>query len=67
LVAGVATFDAARGSAISNDRTIRRTLTVMAEAGWLEHELVLTASWHPGPKADERPTLCVTPPHVTIS
>jgi len=37
----------------SNDRTIRRTLTVMAEAGWLEHE-PNSKWWHPGPKADER-------------
>lgn len=37
----------------SHDRTIRRTLTVMAEAGWLEHE-PNSKWWHPGPKVDER-------------
>lgn len=41
------------GLGTSNDRTIRRTLTVMADAGWLEHE-PNSKWWHPGPKADER-------------
>lgn len=36
----------------SNDRTIRRTLTVMEEAGWLEHE-TNSKWWYPGPKAEE--------------
>lgn len=35
----------------SHDRTIRRTLTVMAEAGWLEHEHG-SKWWYPGPKAE---------------
>lgn len=35
----------------SQDRTIRRTLTVMADAGWLEHE-PNSKWWYPGPKAD---------------
>ena len=43
------------GLGSSNDRTIRRTLTVMAEAGWLEHE-PNSKWWHPGPKADARLT-----------
>lgn len=34
----------------SHDRTIRRTLTVMAEAGWLEHEDG-AKWWYPGEKA----------------
>lgn len=37
----------------SQDRTIRRTLTIMAEAGWLEHE-ENSKWWYPGPKAEER-------------
>ena len=37
----------------SQDRTIRRTLTVMAEAGWLDHE-ENSKWWYPGPKAEER-------------
>lgn len=37
----------------SQDRTIRRTLTVMAEAGWLEHE-ENSKWWYPGEKARER-------------
>lgn len=36
----------------SHDRTIRRTLTVMAIAGWLDHE-ENSKWWHPGPKARE--------------
>jgi hypothetical protein len=36
-----------------NDRTIRRTLSVMADAGWLEHEHN-SKWWYPGPKAEER-------------
>lgn len=36
----------------SQDRSIRRTLTVMAEAGWLEHEH--GSKWyHPGERAKE--------------
>lgn len=34
----------------SHDRTIRRTLSVMAEAGWLSHESG-SNWWHPGPRA----------------
>jgi len=49
----------------SNDRTIRRTLTVMAEAGWLEHE-PKQQGWHPGPKADERLTLRDAAPRYYI-
>ena len=37
----------------SQDRTIRRTLTVMADAGWLEHESG-SKWWYPGKKAEER-------------
>jgi len=37
----------------SHDRTIRRTLTIMAEADWLEHE-PNSKWWYPGPNADER-------------
>ena len=37
----------------SQDRTIRRTLSVMADAGWLEHE-ENSKWWYPGPKAEER-------------
>lgn len=37
----------------SQDRTIRRTLTVMADAGWLEHE-ENSKWWYPGKKAEER-------------
>lgn len=36
-----------------NNRTIRRTLSVMADAGWLTHEQN-SKWWHPGPKAEER-------------
>ncbi|NHN50018.1 hypothetical protein G9464_20835 [Halostella sp. JP-L12] len=36
-----------------NDRTIRRTLSVMADAGWLVHE-DNSKWWYPGPKAKER-------------
>jgi hypothetical protein len=35
-----------------HDRTIRRTLTVMAEAGWLDHE-DNSPWWHPGKRAKE--------------
>lgn len=35
-----------------HDRTIRRTLTVMAEAGWLDHE-DNSPWWHPGDRAEE--------------
>jgi hypothetical protein len=37
----------------SQDRTIRRTLTVMAAAGWLEHQ-GHSKWWYPGEKAEER-------------
>lgn len=37
----------------ASDRTIRRTLTVMADAGWLDHEKN-SKWWYPGPKAKER-------------
>ena len=37
----------------SHNRTIRRTLTVMADAGWLDHE-ENSKWWYPGPKAEER-------------
>lgn len=37
----------------SHDRTIRRTLTVMAEVGWLEHE-ENSKWWYHGEKAKER-------------
>lgn len=37
----------------SQDRTIRRTLSVMAETGWLEHE-ENSPWWYPGEKARER-------------
>lgn len=33
-----------------HDRTIRRTLSVMAEAGWLDHE-DNSPWWHPGARA----------------
>lgn len=33
-----------------HDRTIRRTLSVMADAGWLDHEHN-SAWWYPGEKA----------------
>lgn len=36
-----------------NDRTIRRTLSVMADAGWLEHDHN-SSWWYPGPKAKNR-------------
>lgn len=36
-----------------HDRTIRRTLSVMAEAGWLDHEHN-SPWWYPGEKAKER-------------
>jgi hypothetical protein len=36
----------------SQDRTIRRTLTVMAKAGWLKHE-DNSKWWHPGERAEE--------------
>ncbi|NLV14350.1 hypothetical protein [Haloarcula argentinensis] len=35
-----------------HDRTIRRTLAVMAEAGWLDHEHN-SPWWYPGERADE--------------
>lgn len=35
-----------------HDRTIRRTLSVMAEAGWLDHEHN-SPWWYPGPRAKE--------------
>lgn len=35
-----------------HDRTIRRTLTVMAEAGWLDHE-DNSPWWHLGEKAKQ--------------
>lgn len=35
-----------------HDRTIRRTLSVMAEAGWLEHEHN-SPWWYPGPRVEE--------------
>lgn len=35
----------------SQDRTIRRTLSVMADAGWLSHD-DNSPWWHPGPKAE---------------
>lgn len=34
-----------------HDRTIRRTLSVMADAGWLEHEHN-SPWWYPGPRAE---------------
>lgn len=37
----------------SQDRTIRRTLTVMSAAGWLDHE-EHSKWWYPGEKAEER-------------
>ena len=37
----------------SHNRTIRRTLTVMAVAGWLEHE-DHSKWWYPDEKAKER-------------
>ena len=37
----------------TNERTIRRTLTSMADAGWLEHERG-SKWWYPGPKAREK-------------
>jgi len=37
----------------SQDRTIRRTLSVMADAGWLDHD-DNSKWWYPGEKADER-------------
>lgn len=36
----------------SHERTIRRTLTVMAEAGWLDHEHG-SKWWYPGPRVKE--------------
>lgn len=36
----------------SHDRTIRRTLTVLSELGWLDHEHG-SKWWHPGPRAKE--------------
>lgn len=36
-----------------HDRTIRRTLSVMADAGWLEHEHN-SPWWYPGPRAKEQ-------------
>lgn len=36
-----------------HDRTIRRTLSVMAEAGWLDHEHN-SPWWYPGEKAKQR-------------
>lgn len=36
----------------SQNRTIRRTLTVMAEAGWLEHS-DNSKWWYPGERAQE--------------
>ncbi len=41
------------GLSEDSDRTIRRTLSVMESAGWLEHEKN-SKWWHPGPKAEER-------------
>lgn len=35
-----------------HDRTIRRTLSVMAEAGWLDHEQN-SPWWYPGERATE--------------
>lgn len=35
-----------------NDRTIRRTLSVMVEAGWLDHE-ANSPWWYPGPRAKQ--------------
>lgn len=40
------------GLSKQHDRTIRRTLTVMAEAGWLDHEHN-SPWWHPGERAKE--------------
>ncbi len=37
----------------AQDRTIRRALTMMAKAGWLEHN-ENSKWWHPGPKAKDR-------------
>jgi hypothetical protein len=37
----------------SHDRTIRRTLSVMAEVGWLTHEPG-SKWWYPGEKAKQR-------------
>jgi len=37
----------------SQDRTIRRTLSVMAQAGWLEHD-ENSMWWYPGEKAKEQ-------------
>lgn len=37
----------------SQNRTIRRTLSVMADAGWLEHK-ENSKWWYPGEKAEER-------------
>ena len=36
-----------------SDRTIRRTLSVMVDAGWLEHDHN-SKWWYPGEKAKER-------------
>lgn len=41
------------GLSQEQDRTIRRALSSMAAAGWLEHEKG-SKWWHPGPKAEER-------------
>ena len=35
------------------DRTIRRTLAVMADAGWLDHD-ENSKYWYPGEKAERR-------------
>lgn len=35
-----------------HDRTIRRTLSVMADAGWLDHEHN-SPWWYPGPRSKE--------------
>ncbi len=40
------------GLSDAQDRTIRRALSSMDAAGWLEHEKG-SKWWHPGPKADE--------------
>jgi len=41
------------GLSKSQDRTIRRTLSVMAAAGWLDHDDG-SKWWYPGVKARER-------------
>lgn len=38
------------GLGAEHDRTIRRTLSVMADAGWLDHEHN-SPWWYPGPRA----------------